>query len=80
VVEGFSDANPDSLSNEPSNKCSVEFPPDYKVVEFKKIHEQNRVIYMIHNSLTGMSQIGEVINKDTDYGTDKIVKGVCEGC
>lgn len=68
------------LQNEMSNHCSVEFPPNYQVVGFKEIPEQNRVIYFLHNSLTGISQIGEVRNCIFTDITDKIEKTYCDTC
>lgn len=68
------------LQNEGSNLCSVEFPPNYQVVGFKEIPEQKRVIYFLHNTTTGISQIGEVRDCQYKEGTDKINKVFCTTC
>lgn len=68
------------LQNEMSNTCSVEFPPDYRVIGFKEIPEQHRTIYALVNIKTGGSQIGEALDCTFVDRTDKIVKGSCSTC
>lgn len=80
VIEDFWKGNSSFLANEPSTRCSVEFPIDYQVVGFKEILEQNRTIYFLHNPTTGVSQIGEVRYKEFIDRTDTIKESNCEGC
>lgn len=80
VIEDFWKGNYGVISNEPSNKCSVEFPADYQVVGFINITEQNRTVYFLHNPKTGTSQIGEVINCTHFYPTDKEQHSSCDSC
>src|SRR5690606_34531719 len=79
VTEG-KDGNGNSLQNEMSLHCSVQFPPDYKVIGVKAIPEQHRVIYALVNSKTGGSQIGEVIECEFKDTTDLIGKSFCKDC
>jgi len=79
MVESF-DGGGLTLTNEPSNKCSVVFPPNYHVVGFREIPEQNRTIYLLTNPLTGNSQIGEVLNCQHTDGSDSIEVRVCQDC
>jgi hypothetical protein len=80
VVEDFSYGNTTFIQNEPSNILSTEFPPGYQVVGFREIPEQKRTIYFLVNPLTKVSQIGEVLNCNIEYNTDKIKKIYCSNC
>ena len=80
VTEGLWQGNSNFLSNELSNICNVQFPDDYQVVGFAKIHEQNRVLYILTNPKTGHSQIGEVINIKYKDRTDHISNVSCDVC
>lgn len=66
--EGF------NLQNEMSLRCSVAFPPNYKVVGLKEIPEQRRVLYALVNPTNGNSQIGEVMDCVFNDSTDRITK------
>lgn len=80
VIENQWYGNTGIISNEMSNRCSVEFPIGYHVVGFKEIVEQKRTIYFLHNPTTGISQIGEVFDCNYNYGTDKIKDVYCNNC
>lgn len=80
VVEDFSPGNGNFLQNEPSSICSVTFPPNYQVVGFKEVIEQNRVIYALVNPVTGRSQIGEMRRCDHKQVTDSIEQVYCKDC
>lgn len=80
VIEGFWEGNSTFLSNEQSNVCDVIFPEGYQVVGFKEVHEQNRIIYILTNPLTGHTQIGEVINAKYKNRTDIINHVSCDTC
>lgn len=80
MSEDFSSGNGYFLQNEPSNHCSVKFPPEYEVVGFREIPEQNRTIYLLTNPRTGNSQFGEVRNCVYEDSTDKIKNTSCKDC
>jgi hypothetical protein len=80
VVEDFFSGNGRLISNEPSNTCSTEFPPGYQVVGFREIPEQKRTLYFLTNPISGLSQIGEVLNCNTEYNTDKFKQIYCTNC
>lgn len=87
MQEDFWHGNMINLQNEPSNICSVEFPPNYKIVGFKEIVEQNRTIYMLKNMNEYPNPadspgdiIGEVIGCIPPTLGDKVQIGTCETC
>lgn len=69
-----------ALQNEMSNKCAVEFPPNYRVIGLIEIPEQNRTIYALVNPITNNSQIGEVLDCNYKDTTDKVIKSNCNNC
>ena len=80
ITEGFWEGNSGFLSNEQSNVLDVVFPEGYQVVGFKEIHEQNRVLYILTDPLTGHTQVGEVINARYKNRTDHISNVSCDPC
>ncbi len=80
-VDADKDGQEPALQNEMSNLCAVQFPTDYRVVGKREIPEQDRVIYMLHNTVTGMDQIGEVHNcANIKDRTDRIERVYCKDC
>jgi hypothetical protein len=68
--------------NEHSNFLSVVFPPGYIALANKYIKEKDRVLYFLHNPLSGISQIGEsAVSKAFIADTrDQRVKTDCVDC
>jgi len=79
MIEDYSYGNGSFLQNEPSNTCSVEFPPGYQVVGFREVPEQKRTIYFLVDK-NGNCQIGEVLNCNFNDVTDKIKTVYCTNC
>lgn len=79
TIEGKS-GNGYGLQNEMSNHCSVNFPPNYRVVGFVEVPEQHRTLYALVSLENGNSQIGEATDCVFTDGSDKISKTVCVDC
>lgn len=80
MVSDFFEGGEYQLQNEPSNFINVKFPPNYRVIGFDFIPQQNRTIFALVNQLTGGSQIGEVLSCNFIDRTDQINKVLCGDC
>jgi len=69
-----------SIQNEGSNILAINFPLNYVVIGKRKIHEQNRTIYALLNTITGDSEFGEVIECPYDDNKDDKLMGSCIDC
>lgn len=72
--------NGNNIQNEMSNRCAVEFPPNYEIIGFAEVPEQHRTIYALVNILNGNSQIGEVLDCVYVDSSDKVGKTSCKNC
>lgn len=69
------------IQNEPSNIYKLSFPEGFKVIGFKSIYEQNRIIFFLINEDLNTYQIGEVINcKYYDKTDEEYFYHDCEDC
>ena len=68
AVENF-DASSVNYQNEPGNELCVSFPDGYSLIGSHFIQEKNKYIFFLANSITGQSEIGQMINADCIYRT-----------
>ena len=66
VVENF-DSNSVNYQNEPGNELCLSFPTGYILIGTHFINEQDKHIFFLTNPITGMSEIGYMINNDCVY-------------
>lgn len=78
VVENFDGNGFPIIQNEASNLLCVNMPEGYKVVGYVNVVEQNRVIWFLHNPVTGSSEIGE--SRNFENCRKNASNGLIAGC
>jgi hypothetical protein len=73
------DGNRFTYTNETSNQLCTVFKPGFVVLGFHNIIEENKVIFFLHNPITGESEIGEVTSYNIDCTKLVTTKEDC-GC
>lgn len=81
-IEGFDGAGIPIVQNTPSNILCTGFPSGYYVVGFVNVIEQERIIWLLANPVTGDSEIGESrLSEDCrKNASNGIIKGACDDC
>ena len=62
VIEGADGVGFPILQSELSNILGVNFPSGSTIVGFANVVEQNRIVWLLYNPITGASEIGETQN------------------
>lgn len=78
VIEDFNGSGFPQIQNNSSNILAINFPKGYQVIGNKVIHELSRTIYFLINTITGSSQIGEVVELPFDDKNDKDNYSICQ--